>query len=216
MNLAGAAGAGWQWSGVAFAAGAWRRAWPERTRPTRTRARRTTNGGRKRKAFHDHLPGDARDRGRRHYRPLHLAVPVLGLGVATDRKISRCHLPPPQGSITSAATTSTRISANDPPFGIAFEVVGRLRPSRSSGRASASGTGRSRRRRRSAGRRGASGWSGRSGISRRCARGCSASARTRARRSPRRRSSCPSSRGSTSLRRAARRLPWRRTARTAT
>src|SRR6478672_4643285 len=29
-----------------------------------------------------------------------------------ERKISRCHLPPPQGSITSAATTSTRISAN--------------------------------------------------------------------------------------------------------
>ena len=45
-----------------------------------------------------------------------------------DRKISRCHLPPPHGSITSAATTSTRISANDRPFGIALEVVGRLVP----------------------------------------------------------------------------------------
>ena len=34
-----------------------------------------------------------------------------------ERKISRCHLPPPQGSMTSAATTSTRISANVRPSG---------------------------------------------------------------------------------------------------
>ena len=45
-----------------------------------------------------------------------------------DRKISRCHLPPPHGSMTSAATTSTRISANDAAFGIAFEVIGGLVP----------------------------------------------------------------------------------------
>ena len=31
---------------------------------------------------------------------------------AVDRNTSRCHLPPPHGSMTSAATTSTRISAN--------------------------------------------------------------------------------------------------------
>src|SRR5205823_2080445 len=35
----------------------------------------------------------------------------------TDRKISMCHLPPPHGSITSAATTSTRISENNRPAG---------------------------------------------------------------------------------------------------
>src|SRR5262249_59851671 len=35
----------------------------------------------------------------------------------TDRKISMCHLPPPQGSMTSAATTSTRISENRRPSG---------------------------------------------------------------------------------------------------
>src|SRR5262245_57723113 len=35
----------------------------------------------------------------------------------TDRKISMCHFPPPQGSITSAATTSTRISENRRPSG---------------------------------------------------------------------------------------------------
>ena len=34
-----------------------------------------------------------------------------------DRMISRCHLPPPQGSMTSVATTSTRISANVRPSG---------------------------------------------------------------------------------------------------
>ena len=34
-----------------------------------------------------------------------------------DRKTSRCHLPPPQGSMTSVATTSTRISANVRPSG---------------------------------------------------------------------------------------------------
>ena len=34
-----------------------------------------------------------------------------------ERKISRCHLPPPHGSMTSAATTSTRISANVRPSG---------------------------------------------------------------------------------------------------
>src|SRR5690606_6403998 len=34
-----------------------------------------------------------------------------GSGTAV-RKTSRCHLPPPQGSMTSAAMTSTRISAN--------------------------------------------------------------------------------------------------------
>ena len=39
-----------------------------------------------------------------------------------------CHLPPPQGSMTSAAMTSTRISENRRPFGVAFEVVGRLVP----------------------------------------------------------------------------------------
>src|SRR5439155_21627452 len=35
----------------------------------------------------------------------------------TERKISMCHLPPPQGSMTSAATTSTRISENNRPSG---------------------------------------------------------------------------------------------------
>src|SRR5918994_7953263 len=34
-----------------------------------------------------------------------------------ERKISRCHLPPPQGSMTSVATTSTRISAKVRPSG---------------------------------------------------------------------------------------------------
>jgi len=34
-----------------------------------------------------------------------------------ERKISRCHFPPPQGSITSAAMTSTSISANVRPSG---------------------------------------------------------------------------------------------------
>ena len=47
---------------------------------------------------------------------------------AVDRKTSRCHLPPPHGSITSVATTSTSSSAKVRPFGIAFETVGRLVP----------------------------------------------------------------------------------------
>ena len=39
-----------------------------------------------------------------------------------------CHLPPPQGSMTSAATTSTSSSENSRPSGSPFEVVGRLVP----------------------------------------------------------------------------------------
>src|ERR1051326_4432370 len=39
-----------------------------------------------------------------------------GSGLA-ERKTSRCHLPPPHGSITSAATTSTRISEKTRPSG---------------------------------------------------------------------------------------------------
>ena len=35
----------------------------------------------------------------------------------TERNISRCHLPPPHGSMTSVAMTSTRISANVRPSG---------------------------------------------------------------------------------------------------
>ena len=35
----------------------------------------------------------------------------------TERNVSRCHLPPPHGSITSVAMTSTRISANVRPSG---------------------------------------------------------------------------------------------------
>ena len=66
----------------------------------------------------------------------------------TDRKISMCHLPPPQGSMTSAATTSTRISENSAALRDRLRGGRPARPSRSSGRASASGTDRSRRRRR--------------------------------------------------------------------
>ena len=39
-----------------------------------------------------------------------------GSGLA-DRNTSRCHLPPPHGSMTSVATTSTRISAKVRPSG---------------------------------------------------------------------------------------------------
>src|SRR5881396_3143622 len=49
---------------------------------------------------------------RRHISPFQSS----GSGL-TERKISMCHLPPPQGSMTSAATTSTRISENNRPSG---------------------------------------------------------------------------------------------------
>lgn len=47
----------------------------------------------------------------------------VGLGRRRPEYSSRCHLPPPQGSITSAATTSTRISANVRCSGVVLEAV---------------------------------------------------------------------------------------------
>ena len=67
---------------------------------------------------------------------------------APVRKISRCHLPPPQGSMTSVATTSTRISANVAAFRDRPRGDRPARPTRRSGRAPSSGTDRTRRRRR--------------------------------------------------------------------
>src|SRR5207244_1145305 len=50
--------------------------------------------------------------------PIDYSSPFQSSGSGlTDRKISICHLPPPHGSITSAATTSTRISEKRRPSG---------------------------------------------------------------------------------------------------
>ncbi len=57
-------------------------------------------------------PAVLRRRGRAPRRPAHISPFQSSGSGLTDRKISRCHLPPPQGSMTSVAMTSTRISAN--------------------------------------------------------------------------------------------------------
>ena len=85
---------------------------------------------------------------------LHLAVPVLRLGVDRPEDL---HVP------FAAAPGLDDLGGDDvdeqlreqPALGVALEVIGGLVPAEVRDRASASGTDRSRRRRRSAGRRGA-------------------------------------------------------------
>src|SRR5206468_4857975 len=108
------------------------------------------------RAVHDNPPWNGR-KPRRNYKgkrqkakPLPFAFylhisPFQSSGSgATERKISMCHLPPPHGSITSAATTSTRISekmrpsgspsrwyagSSQPKFGYSINVRNRSYPS---------------------------------------------------------------------------------------
>ena len=142
-----------------------RRPGPERQRSRRRSwrrraSRRTTRRARFINPLRDELTANREVTDRELYRNYISPFQSSGSGL-TERKISMCHLPPPHGSMTSAATTSTRISENSRPFGVALEVIGRLVPAEVRDRASASGTDRSHRRRRSAGRRGASASSGR-------------------------------------------------------